>query len=410
MITPQSTMLRRATRQIDRFASAARSRLQRRVQQAILLALLTLPATLQAQTPTALEQRLRARLDSLHAAGRFPGLTLGVALPDGSTLALAVGQSDTVAHTPMRPRDRLLAGSVGKTFFAALALQLVAEGRMGLDDPIAKYLGDEPWFARLPNGRDVTIRNLMNHTSGMVRYEFKPEFARDLSASPDRVWKPEEQIAYILDSEPPFATGQGWEYSDTNYIVLGMIMERVMGAKAYDEIRRRLLAPLALDGIVPQDSRSIPGLVQGYVGAGNPFGGRDAMLEGGRLIINPQFEWAGGGFATTAVDLARWARALHENKAFPATLNVQVYAGVPARGLGPGARYGLGVIIVDTPLGVSYGHSGFFPGYLTEMRYYPQHRFAVALQVNTSAGRPFGRSPAAVLQEMAQIVADQLFR
>jgi D-alanyl-D-alanine carboxypeptidase len=308
----------------------------------------------------------------------------------------------------MRPTDRMLAGSVGKTFFAALALQLVAERKIALDDPISKYLGNEPWFARLPNGRDITIRMLMNHTSGLVRYEFNPQFTRDLSANPDRVWKPEDQIAYILDTAAPFAAGQGWDYSDTNYIVLAMILERVTGTRAYDEIQRRLLGPLGLREVIPQDSRIIPGLVQGYAGANNPFGGTDAMIRDGRFAFNPQFEWGGGGFATTSEGLARWAKALHEGRAFDPQLNEQVYAGVPARGLGQNARYGLGVIIVDTPLGVSYGHSGFFPGYLTEMRYYPGHRFAVALQVNASSGRPFGRSPAAVLQEIAQIVADQL--
>jgi D-alanyl-D-alanine carboxypeptidase len=316
--------------------------------------------------------------------------------------------ADTAARTPLRAEDRMLAGSTGKTFFAALALQLVAEGRLGLDDRISKYLGGEPWFARLPNADAITVRMLMNHTSGLVRYEFREEFARDLTANPFKVWKPEEQLAYILGLEPPFAAGQGWEYSDTNYIVLAMILERVTGARAYDEIQRRILGPLELRGIVPQDKPEIPGLAQGYAGPNNPFGGKDAMLENGRLIINPQFEWGGGGFATTASDLARWAKLLHENRAYDAKLNNEVYAGIAARGLGPGARYGLGVIILETPLGVSYGHSGFFPGYLTEMRYYPQHRIAVAMQVNTSAGRPFGRAQGAVMQELADLVVSSL--
>jgi D-alanyl-D-alanine carboxypeptidase len=364
--------------------------------------------TVRAQAPEALEQRLRAKLDSLHAAGRFPGLNIGVAMPNGRAFGMSVGMADTAARARLRPEDRMLAGSVGKTFFAGLALQLVAEGKLALDDPISKYLGNAPWFSRLPNGNAITIRMLMNHTSGLVRYEFREEFARDLTADPYKVWKPEEQLAYILDLQPPFAAGQGWEYSDTNYIVLAMILERVAGARAYDEIRRRLLEPFELRGVVPQESPVIPGLAQGYAGPNNPFGGKDAMIENGRLIISPQFEWGGGGFATTASDLARWASLLHGGRVFDAALNEQVYAGVPARGLGQGARYGLGVIILDTPLGPSHGHSGFFPGYLTEMRYFPEHRFAVALQVNTSAGRPFPRPTGVVLQEIAQIVYETL--
>jgi len=379
----------------------------RRASVALLGWMLAVAASAAAQT-TDLERHLQSKLDSVHAAGRFPGATLGVVLPDGHSFGLAVGMSDTTAKLAMRASDRMLAGSVGKTFFAALALQLVAEGRLSLDDPISLHLGREPWFDRLPNAADITVRMLMNHTSGLVRYEFSEAFARDLSAAPDRVWQPEEQIAYILDTRAPFAAGSGWDYSDTNYIVLGMIVERVTGTLAYDEIQRRLLDPLGLRDIARQTSRTIPGLVQGYAGPGNSFGGHDAMITNGRFAFNPQFEWAGGGFATSSRDLARWAKALYEGLAFDAKLDAQVYAGVAARGLGADARYGLGVILLETPLGAARGHSGFFPGYLTEMRYYPDHRFAIALQVNTSAGRPLGRSPGATLQDLAAIVAASL--
>ena len=109
----------------------------------------------------------------------------------------------------MKPNDRMLAGSVGKTFAAATALQLVKEGKIGLDDRIEKYLGREPWFARLPNAKEITVRQLMNHTSGLVRYEFKDQFTKDLTANPEKVWKPAELIAYLLDEKPPFAAGQG---------------------------------------------------------------------------------------------------------------------------------------------------------------------------------------------------------
>jgi D-alanyl-D-alanine carboxypeptidase len=304
----------------------------------------------------------------------------------------------------------MLQGSVGKTYFAAVAMQLVSEGKLNLDDPIARWLGEEPWFERLPNGRAVTVRMLMNHTSGIVRYEMKPEFTRDLTAAPDKVWTAEERIAYVLGETPPFEAGKGWTYSDTNYILLGMILERVTGRTLYDEVRRRVLEPLGLRNTVPSDSRVIPGLVQGYAGANNPFGGSDAVLIDGRFVVNPQFEWAGGGFASSAEDLARWAKLLYEGKAYDPELVKIALTGVEARGLGQGAQYGLGVIIRPTPLGVSWGHSGFFPGYLTEMRYYPDHGFSIALQVNTSAGRPFPKAPSAVLQDLAQIVADELRR
>lgn len=368
-----------------------------------LVALHPMPCLAQSSTER-LAARIQTALDSLHAQGSFPGATVGVALPDGSSFGLAVGMSDTIARTPMRPEDRMLQGSVGKTYFAAVAMQLVSEGRLDLDAPIARYLDAEPWFDRLPNARAATVRMLMNHTSGIERYELDPRFTRDLTADPDRVWTPQERIAYVLDRAAPFAAGQGWVYSDTNYIVLGLILQRITGENLYDMVRKRILEPLQLFNTVASDSRVIPGLVQGYAGPNNPFGGTDPVLIDGRFVVNPQFEWTGGGFASTTEDLARWARELYEGRVYEPALLDTALQGVEARGLGTGARYGLGVIIRETPLGRSYGHSGFFPGYLTEMQYFPQHRIAVAMQVNTSAGRPFGRSPAAVLMDMAAIV------
>jgi D-alanyl-D-alanine carboxypeptidase len=353
-----------------------------------------------------LNAELQRKLNELHAAGKFPGATAGFALADGRTFGLAVGLSNVEAGTPMKPSDLMLQGSVGKTYVAAVALQLVHEKRLRLDDKIERYLGSEKWFARLPNAREITVRMLMNHTSGLVRYEFKEQFTKDLTANPDKRWRPDELVAYILDTAPPFAAGQGWEYSDTNYIVLGMIIERVTKARYYEQVAQRVLRPLKLTSTLPSDSRVIPGLIQGYAGPDNPFGGTDAMIVGGKFAINPQFEWCGGGMASTTEDLARWAKALYEGRAFDPSLLRQMLDGVPAK-LGPEAKYGLGVIIRPTALGISYGHSGFFPGYITEMIYFPEHKFAVAVQVNTSAPRATGKPLSRFISELAAIIANQ---
>ena len=357
------------------------------------------------QTP--LKTALQAKLDEWHKAGSFPGATFGVALANGESFGLAVGFAETETKTPMKPTDRLLAGSVGKTFAAATALQLVKEGKIGLDDKIEKYLGGEPWFSRLPNARDITIRQLMNHSSGLVRYEFKEQFTKDLTAHPEKSWKPAELVAYLLDEKAPFEAGKGWDYSDTNYIVLGMIIEKVTGKKFYDEANRRLLNPLKLTGTIPQDGPRLNGVVQGYAGANNPFGGKDAMIDQGKFVINPQFEWTGGGYASTAQDLARWAKMIYEGKAFSADLLPQVVEGVAAPMLGRESKYGLGVIIRKTPVGVAYGHSGFFPGYMTDMMYFPDHKVAVAVQVNTSVGRNLGKPLSRVLVEMMEVIRSQ---
>ncbi len=363
--------------------------------------------TLSATTnPAQLKAKLQQKLDEWRAAGKFPGATAGVALPGGATFGLATGVSDLATNKPMTLNDRLLQGSVGKTYVAAIALQLVHEGKIKLDDKLEKWFGRAPWFDRLPNAHDITVRMLMNHTSGLVRYEFNEKFTADLSKNPGKVWQPEEEIAYLFDTKAPFAAGQGWDYSDTNYIVLGMIIERATKSTYYEQLKRRILKPLKLNNTVPSDSRRIPGLAQGYAGERNPFGGTDAMIVNGEFAINPQFEWTGGGIASTSEDLARWGKLLYEGKAFHPSLLPEMLNGVPAR-LGPETKYGLGVIIRPTKLGIGYGHSGFFPGYLTEMLYFPEHKFALAVQVNTSVSRQLGKSPLRVLLELAELIANR---
>jgi D-alanyl-D-alanine carboxypeptidase len=115
------------------------------------------------------------------------------------------------------------------------------------------------------------------------------------------------------------------------------------------------------------------------------------MIVDGKFAINPQFEWTGGGYVSTAHDLARWAKLFYEGKAFSPDLLPQVVDGVAAPMLGRESKYGLGAIIRKTPIGTSYGHSGFFPGYMTDMMYFPEDKIAVAVQVNTSVGRGLGK-------------------
>lgn len=355
---------------------------------------------------TQLRQRLQEKLNELHAAGKFPGVTAGVALADGKTFGIATGLSNVETQARMTPNDLLFQGSVGKTYCVAVLMQLVAEKRVSLDDKIEKYFGKEAWFDRLPNARDITIRMLMNHTSGLVRYELNEKFTADLTRSPDKVWSGEDRLAYLFDTKAAFEAGKGWDYSDTNYIVVGMIIERVTKRAFYDEARKRVLKPLGLKRTVPTDSRTIPGLAQGYAGTNNPFGGTDAMITNGKFAVNPQFEWTGGGFASTSEDLAKWAKALYEGRAFDQRLIAEMLVGVPAR-LGPEAKYGLGVIIRPTPLGITYGHSGFFPGYMTDMMYFPNMKTAVAVQVNTSVPRNLGKPLSRFVIELAEIIAQE---
>jgi D-alanyl-D-alanine carboxypeptidase len=353
-----------------------------------------------------LRTNLQARLDELYAESGAPGVNVGIVLADGTAFGLAVGFADTTLGLPMEPTSRLMQGSVGKTYVSAVAMQLIHEGLLDLEANVSTYLGNEPWFVRLPNHNEVTVRHLMTHTSGIIRYEFDDRFITDLVASPDRVWQPEELLAYLFDTEAPFAPGEGWEYSDTNYIILGMIIELLTGNTYYDEMRNRILEPLKLHNTVPTDTRRVPGLVQGYAGVENLFRVPEAVIVDGLFAINPQFEWTGGGIASTTEDLARWAEALYEGRAFDESMLPVLLDGVPAR-LGPESQYGLGVIIRPTPLGVSWGHSGFFPGYLTEMAYFPDHEIAIAVQLNSSDFQNLSVSAGRILMELATLVVEQ---
>ena len=131
-------------------------------------------SALQAQEPDRnsddIQIALQTRLTELHRNSGAPGVVAGVVLADGTSIGLAAGWSDTVAGMPMTTSDRLLQGSVGKTYVSAVALQLVGEGSLDLGTKVSHYLGDEDWFTHLPNHADITVRQLMNHTSGIIRY------------------------------------------------------------------------------------------------------------------------------------------------------------------------------------------------------------------------------------------------
>lgn len=361
------------------------------------------------QEPRVLETGLRdavqEKLDAFIAAGKVPGISAGIVAPDGTELALVAGLADREKKTPMRPDDRLCGGSSGKTFVAAVALQLVEEEKLALDALLGEYLGDEKWFARLPNAKEITLAHLLGHRTGIARHEFDPEFMKVVMSEPDRAWKTAEMVAYILDRPAPFAAGKGFAYSDTNFILLGMVIEKVTGKTLYEEIGRRLLTPLELDGIRPQDSRTLPGLVQGYLGAKNPFGAPERSLEAdGRFIVNPQFEWAGGGFVGNGGELARWARALYQGPVLKPATRERMVAGLPADAIGPGVHYGLACQIWPSENGPCWGHAGFFPGYLTEMRYWPDKKAAVAVQVNTSEYAALPKTLGALCEELLAVV------
>ena len=344
--------------------------------------------------------RLQIILDSLQVAGNFPGLNIAIVKNDNRLIALGSGYSDKEKKRKLTTSDGMLQGSVGKTYVSAIALQLIKKGEINLDEKVSTYLGQYEWYLRIPNATSITVRMLMNHTSGVMRYEFKEQFLKDLTANPGKIWPPDELVRYVLDEKAPFNAGEGWDYSDTNYILLGMIIEKITGEKYYDLLRKNILQPFKLLNTFPSDSRNLKGLAQGYAGDSNEFGGKDKVVgEDGLFIVNPQFEWTGGGIYSTTSDLAKWGKILYEGKIIDTALLFS--SAVPAK-LGKDTKYALGVIIRPTPFGIAYGHSGFFPGYMTELFYFPEYRMSIAIQTNSSDFKKLNISLQKCLLEIAK--------
>jgi D-alanyl-D-alanine carboxypeptidase len=144
--------------------------------------------------------------------------------------------------------------------------------------------------------------------------------------------KPEELLSYILGEPASFKAGDDWEYSDTNYILLGMIIEQVTGKKYYDLLKTRILAVYQLQNTIPSDHRKLDSLSQGYAGEENDFGRKDKVVsDDGNFVVNPQFEWTGGGIYSTTDDLAKWGKLQYEGKAFDSVLLPVMLQGVPAK-------------------------------------------------------------------------------
>jgi D-alanyl-D-alanine carboxypeptidase len=347
---------------------------------------------------TRILQKVQSKLDEFRVASKFPGATVGFVLPDGRSGSVSTGVADLESKTPLKSSDRLLAGSIGKTFVAAVTLQLVQEGKLKLDERIERWFGDEKWFGQLPNAKDITLRMLLNHSSGIQNHVDKADFIKALFKKSARDIKYQELIAYVLNEKPLFQGGQGYNYSDTNYILIGLIIEKVAGKTLYEEITQRILTPLKLDRTIPSNSLSLPQVANGYFQ-------NKPVIVGGKFIINPQWEWAGGGFASTPEDLARWAKALYAGDVLQRnSLNEMLQSTTK----GAGAGYGLGVEIVQSKWGKSYGHDGEFPGYLSDMRYFPQHRIAVAVQVNSDETPGVNRFLASAIDDFAQIIIQEI--
>jgi D-alanyl-D-alanine carboxypeptidase len=268
-----------------------------------------------------------------------------------------------------------------------MLLKLTLEGSLQLDRTLDTWLGEEPWFDRLANGRTATLRMLLNHSAGIPDHRetagYRDELGRllgNLAQSPDASIAPVRLVSFILDAPATFPAAGGFGYSETGYVLAGLILEKVSGCRALSLIRRRLLAPLGLTGIRPALSRATRGLACGYV-VNDSVGFPAKTAVGGRMRFSPVTEFTGGGFYAASTDLARWIEALLEERALALPYLQDLLSTVPT-GEPRDVAYGLGIRIMHTPAGVAYGHMGEFPGYMSLAAYYPGQRLAIAAQFN----------------------------
>ncbi|MDJ0630173.1 MAG: serine hydrolase domain-containing protein [Rhodobacter sp.] len=356
---------------------------------ALMLAVLGLASSTSGADQSNLRDEVRSLLEGYRKSYGFPGATAAYALPDGSVDAVAVGMADVEAGIPMTPKSRMLAASVGKTIWGATVLSLEAEGALRRSDLVSDYLGDLPWFVRVPNADTMTVGQLLTHSSGLPDHVHMDGVATALiELGKAEQFEPSDAISFVLNAQPLFEPGLAWAYSDTGYLLLGLVVEAASEQDVFDLADERFLVPLGLTATGPSDAPGIKGLAVGYTVEGNPFGlAPRTMDESGNLIWNPAIEWTGGGFASTSTDLATWGQALFTGNAMDGEYLGGLLDGVSVHTDAPGIFYGGGVAIYqDTPRGPVYGHGGWIPGYVSSLRHYADHGLTVAFQINSDVG------------------------
>jgi D-alanyl-D-alanine carboxypeptidase len=285
--------------------------------------------------------------------------------PDGRRSARA-GVADLSTGRPVPLDAEFRVGSVTKTFVATVVLQLAGEGRLSLDDTVAHWLPGVV-EGNGTDGRRITIRELLQMTSGI--YDYANDLpvlasAAGFEASRLRTYTPGQLVALAMRHRPLFAPGTSASYSDTNYVLLGMIIGRVTGRSWAQQVNARIIRPLGLrHTITPGTFPLIPGPhADGY----SSFGG-DTLIN--TTVLNPSAADASGSMISTTADLSRFYTALADGRllARPQLTEMETTIAAPGGAEGiPGARYGLGLDWFPLPCGGGYfGHPGDIPGYST---------------------------------------------
>jgi D-alanyl-D-alanine carboxypeptidase len=338
-----------------------------------------------------LQQMLDSAVDSPETV--FPGTALYVSQPELGTWAGAAGQGNIDPATPMRAEDTFRAGSIMKPFVAATILQLAEEGAFALDDPLPAVLARDV-VARIGDADRITVRMLLNHTSGIAEFN-DDEFEHVIvAADPHRVWEDEEFLDRAAARPPAFAPGKRWGYSNTNYTLLGLIIEEATGESWRAVVRDRVIDRLDLEHTSlpePGDLSIGSDAAHGYV----PVNGELHDFTD----IDPSVAGAAGGHAlvTTTEDLARFLDALLAGQLFeqPETLD-EMLTFVEAKEEGsPVGGYGLGIERYRFPGGLEViGHAGSTGGYFAFVGHAPAKDLDIAMVITNSDYSPLVLMPA----------------
>jgi D-alanyl-D-alanine carboxypeptidase len=355
---------------------------------------------IQAQIASAVESD-RAFFGGYGGKNPVPGVLIGVWDGTGGSFIHAFGYADLATHRKLTPQDHFRIGSITKTFVATVILQLVDEGKLKLDDPLSKFdIG-----VTIPNAQNITVRDLLDMRSGLFDFVATPEFKYFVDPpkltsgkwGPDTDFDTHTIIKWALVQKPYFPPGTAYHYSSTNYLILGLIIERITGQSVGEQIDARLLQPFHLTGTSYPATLVMPApSARGY----RLIDDKTWKDVGGTLPIS--LMGSAGGMISNITDMKRWA-FLYVSGATngPVTQDARL-ACVP---LEPGisAGYGLGVGCTAG----WFGHTGAVPGYNTAAYYFPAQKITIIILVNSGT---LGLSPGvanAIVQDIAAIMTPQ---
>lgn len=358
--------------------------IRRRVAGGVLAAALLLSAPGCAPSPdpaaSATPQAWQTMLDRWRSRAEVPAVVVGVQTSDAAPWVGASGTSERYGHHAVDPSATFRVASITKTFVAVVILQLVEEGKLTLDAPLSAYR------PALPYGH-VTIRQLLNHTSGVPDYSQATDLGKELLTHRDRRWSSTEVIALIENNKPQFPAGAGYQYSNTDYVLLGEIISAVTGTSWARQMRDRILDPLHLDstyipGTEPVRLRPLPG----YFDTDNDGDEEDVETDGTWPALETS-EGPAGAMVSNARDLLTFGDALFHGR----LLQQRSFQAMVAEGqFHPrNSNYGLGLEILRPDYQTTiWGHGGYLPGFKTVLWYVPSRDAVIVALANHSRANP----------------------